>query len=179
MTGESYTSNDLSISPLGAGDLIDRAVRFYRGYFRTFIFIAAVPVIIGTVVSVGWHFAARQMFSVGSRMDPGSGFLLSFLLAGDAGHLVYRDGCDARVMGGASRNFVRHLLFGEAISFGSTYRNTWSRLGSLILASSIISIILGMVGIIVFYIGMIAAGNRHNARRIGGMSASRCLCLLI
>jgi hypothetical protein len=153
------TSADLSVSPLGAGDLVDRAVRFYRGYFRTFIFIAAVPVIIGTVVSVGWHFAARQMFSVGSRIDPSAQvFYYLFIWLGTLVIWFTETVATLVVMGGASRNFVRHLLFGEAISFGSTYRNTWSRLGGLIVASSIITIILGVVGIIVFYIGMIAAG---------------------
>ena len=29
------------------------------------------------------------------------------------------------VMGGASRNFVRHILFGEPMKFSETYRNTW------------------------------------------------------
>jgi len=38
--------------PLGAGDLIDRAMRFYRQNFWTFIWIAAPPIIIRTLISV-------------------------------------------------------------------------------------------------------------------------------
>ena len=37
-------SNDLALAPLGAGDLIDRAVRLYRRHFLTLIRIAAPPV---------------------------------------------------------------------------------------------------------------------------------------
>ena len=58
--------SNLAVVPLGAGDLIDRAVRFYRKYFWTFIFIASPPVLVGTIVSVGWTFAGRQIFSIGA-----------------------------------------------------------------------------------------------------------------
>jgi hypothetical protein len=148
----------LSVAPLAAGDLIDRAVRFYRAYFKTFLFIAAVPVIIGTVVSVAWHYAAREIFTVGSRISPAEQvFYYLFLWLGTIVIWFTETVATLAVMGGSSRNFVRHLLFAETISFRSTYRNTWSRLGGLILASSIITVVLGVVGIIVFYIGSIAA----------------------
>ena len=35
--------NELALAPLGAGDLIDRAVRMYRRHFLTLIRIAAPP----------------------------------------------------------------------------------------------------------------------------------------
>src|SRR6185436_3871281 len=57
--------------------------------------------------------------------------------------------------GGASRNFVRHLLFGEPLTFRETYANTWRRLGGLLVASSIIAILLGTVGFVVLYIGIL------------------------
>src|SRR5689334_9136238 len=153
------TSNAVfSVTPLGAGDLIDRAVRFYRSYFKTFLFIAAVPVIIGTVVSVAWHYAAREIFTVGSRISPAEQvFYYLFLWLGTIVIWFTETVATLAVMGGSSRNFVRHLLFAETISFRSTYRNTWSRFGGLILASSIITVVLNIVGIIVFYIGSIAA----------------------
>ena len=144
--------------PLGAGDLIDRAVRFYRAHFRIFVFIAAVPVILGTIVSLVWHYAAREMFSVGSRIAPAEQFFYYlFLWLGSIVIWFTESVATLAVMGGASRNFVRHLLFNEAISFRSTYRNTWSRLAGLIAASAIICFVLGIVGVIVFYIGTIAA----------------------
>ncbi|MBK8304411.1 MAG: hypothetical protein IPK98_13785 [Chloracidobacterium sp.] len=62
------------------------------------------------------------------------------------------------VMGGASRNFVRHLLFGEAITFRETYANVWKRLGGLVVASSLITVILGTLGIAIFYFGMTVGG---------------------
>ena len=147
----------LPIPPLGAGDLIDRAVRFYRGNFKTFLFIAAPPVILGTIVSVAWSTAARELFSVGPHVDPMAwGFYYVFLWIGSLVILSTELVSTLAVMGGASRNFVRHLLFGEEISFWATYRNTWGRLGGLVAASSMITFILGTVALIVFYIALIS-----------------------
>ncbi len=39
-------NDQLSLAPLGAGDLIDRAVRMYRHHFFTLIRIAAPPVLV-------------------------------------------------------------------------------------------------------------------------------------
>ena len=158
MSSQFLRDPTLAVTALGAGDLIDRAVRFYRAYFKTFIFIAAVPANIGTVVSVGWHYAARQLFSVGARIDPVEQvFYYLFVWLGTIVIWLSETVATLVVMGGSSRNFVRHLLFGETISFRSTYQNTWSRLGGLLLASSVITVVLGVVGVIVFYIGTIAA----------------------
>lgn len=141
--------------PLGAGDLIDRAVRFYRKNFWTFILIAAPPVVIGTVISVGWTFLSRFLFGVGSQSDPFemTGYLVSVWL-GTMLIWFTETVATLSVMGGASRNFVRHLLFGEPITFKETYRNTWTRLAGLIVASSVLTILLGVVGFFIFYFGL-------------------------
>jgi hypothetical protein len=155
-SSENLNSANLALTPLGPGDLIDRAVRFYRRNFWTFVFIAAPPVITGTIISVGWTFLARSLFSrsaSSNAIDLSLYYLFVWL-----GALVIwftETVATLSVMGGASRNFVRHLLFNEPITFRSTYANTWNRLGSLLVASSMIAILLGIVGIIVFYIGFI------------------------
>src|SRR5437879_13532212 len=45
------TQGQLALAPLGAGDLIDRAVRLYRRHFLTLIRIAAPPVLVS---ALGW-----------------------------------------------------------------------------------------------------------------------------
>lgn len=144
--------SNLAVVPLGAGDLIDRAVRFYRKYFWTFIFIASPPVLVGTIVSVGWTFAGRQIFSIGAdRYSVEATFYYIFLWFGSVVIWLTETVATLVVMGGASRNFVRHLLFGEAITFRETYRNSAKRLGGLIFASSLITVLLGSVGMAIFY----------------------------
>ena len=53
------SANDLHLVPLGAGDLIDRAVRLYRRHLITLMRIAAPPVV---VTAIGW-----VMWTVGTR----------------------------------------------------------------------------------------------------------------
>lgn len=146
----------LSLVPLGAGDLIDRAVRFYRKNFVTFFLIASPPVVIGTLISVSWTLAGRQIFNLtGDKNSPEAAFY--FIFVGFGSILIWLAETIATliVMGGASRNFVRHLLYGEAISFRDTYRYAQQRLAGLFAASTMIAASLGFFGLITFYFGAI------------------------
>ena len=145
----------LTVSPLGAGDLIDRAVRFYRNNFWTFVLIAAPPVVIGTLISVSWMIVGREVFSVQSSQDPLEySFYYVFLWLGNIIIWLVEIVAALVVMGGASRSFVRHLLYGEPITFKEVYKNTWKRLAGLISASSIIVILLSFTGLSIFYFGL-------------------------
>lgn len=151
-------SSNLSIAPLGAGDLIDRAVRLYRKHFWTFVLIAAPPVVAGTIFSIGWTMLGRALFFAGAAYDPAEMFSFQ-LFMWFGGMIIWLTETVAvlTVMGGASRNFIRHLLFDEPISFAETYRNTRKRVFSLIAASLTISIVLGIFGLFIFYFGLIIA----------------------
>ena len=152
----SETPSALSIKPLGPGDLVDRAVRFYRKFFWTFVLIASPPVLIGTTISVGWSLLGRELFNVG--VDRYSAEYTGYLLfTWFGGIIIWLSESIATlvVMGGASRNFVRHLLFGEPITFRETYKNVWSRLGALIVAATMMTIVLGTLGFMLFYFGFL------------------------
>lgn len=155
------TSEDLGLAlvPLGAGDLIDRAVRFYRRNFWTFVLIAAPPVVAGTVISVGWTFLSRWLFARSSSYDPLEtvGYYL-FVYLGALVIWFIESVATLSVMGGASRNFVRHLLFGEPVTFRETYRSVKSRFWAILVASSLIISVLGIIGAIIFYFGLIIGG---------------------
>jgi hypothetical protein len=144
---------------LGAGDLIDRAVRFYRRNFWTFVFIASPPVVAGTIISVAWTFVARSLFP-GAGAANGLDVTLYYMFVWFGAIVIWFTETVATlsVMGGASRNFVRHLLFNEPLTFRETYANTWKRLGGLLLASSIIAVLLGAVGFVVLYLGLLVGG---------------------
>ncbi len=156
MENNTLSNSQLSLTPLGAGDLIDRAVRFYRKNFWTFILIAAPPIVIGTIFSVGWTILGREIFSPdNSRDEFEKGFYLLYMWLGSLFILVTESVAMLVVMGGASRNFVRHLLFGEPITFKETYRNTWKRLGGLIVASLMLTILLGVAGYFILSVGFV------------------------
>lgn len=138
--------------------MIDRAVRFYRKNFWTFVWIAAPPIITGTIISVGWTILGRNLFTVDMVNNPTETSLYYVFLWFGALIIWFVEGvATLTVMGGASRNFVRHLLFGEPITFRETYRNVKSRILGLIVASSIITVLLGVIGYILFLIGFLIA----------------------
>ncbi len=158
MTGEGINNSQLSLTPLGAGDLIDRAVRFYRKNFWTFIWIAAPPVLVGTLISVAWTMLARGLFNVDMVNRPGeTTFYYLFLGFGTIFIWFFEAVATFTVMGGASRNFVRHLLFNEPITFQETYRNVKSRIFGLLTASTFMALVLGFIGFVVFIIGYVVA----------------------
>lgn len=147
------------IIPLGPGDLIDRAVRFYRGNFWVFILMAAPPVTVGTAVSVGWTFLSRTLFPSTGSTDPFDNLaLILFGWTGTLFILFAQTVAILTVMGGASRNFVRHILFGEPITVRATYRNLKDRFWALVAASLIITTLIVMVGGAILYFGMIIGG---------------------
>jgi hypothetical protein len=138
--------------------LIDRAVRFYRRFFWTFVLIASPPVIVGTIVSVGWTAFGRQVFAAGPADEVETFFYYAFVWIGNLVIWLAETVATLIVMGGASRNFVRHLLFGEAITFRETYRNVAKRVGGLTVASVLITSVLTMLGLVLFYLGLIIIG---------------------
>src|SRR5688572_12841121 len=137
------SANDLHIVPLGAGDLIDRAVRLYRRHLFVLIRIAAPPVFVSAAGSVMFSIAWRGLFATSSGSELGLYVLLAFagltLLVG--GYLF-----SLIVMGGASRNLVTHLLWNEPVLARTTYAAVRSRFWSLLGASIIIMLWLSVAG---------------------------------
>src|SRR6266700_6566814 len=100
-------ANQLSLAPLGAGDLIDRAVRLYRRHLWTLMRIAAPPVIVAAIGGILWTIAWRGMLSA-----PDNSRLALYLLLIGISCLLIAGGqiFNLLVMGGATRNLVAHLL---------------------------------------------------------------------
>lgn len=152
-------ANQLPLAPLGAGDLIDRAVRLYRRHFFTLIGITAPPVIVSTIGSVLWTISWRALTATGSETSLAIYVLMlvagiALFLIGTLLHLI--------VMGGATRNLVTHLLWNEPVSARTTYRNVRARFGGLLVASLLVgiwvalSLLIAFIGwAIVFYLIML------------------------
>lgn len=145
----------LALVPLGAGDLIDRAIRFYRNNFWTFVWIASPPIIVGIFITVSWTLIGRRLFTSDSSGTFDSYLFSSFFTwFGNLIIWLIESVATLIVMGGASRNFVRHLLFGEPVTVRETYANVWARIGGLFAASTLMIILLSTIGGIIFYVGL-------------------------
>jgi hypothetical protein len=145
---DSSTANHLPLEPLGAGDLVDRAIRLYRRHFSTLIRIAAPPVVIYSfgwvLVGISWRdlWVTSESSSLGLYML----ILLAGFMLGVGGSLFMMI-----VMGGAARNLVSHLLWNEPVSVKTTYVNVKSRFWSLLGATILVGIILVIVFFVIFY----------------------------
>jgi hypothetical protein len=144
--------SELSLAPLGAGDLIDRAVRLYRRHFLTLIRIAAPPVLVSAAGSTFTTIAFREIGATpsGSRLA-----LYVLMLLGGGLVIICGSLFSLVVMGGATRNLVAHLLFDEPVSFRSTYRAVKSRFWGLLWASILVGAWLAFaswLAIMAFYL---------------------------
>src|SRR3989442_9484051 len=137
------SATDLSLAPLGAGDLIDRAVRLYRQHFLTLIRIAAPPVLVSAIGSTITTITFREFTATSSEVR-----LALFVLLWLAGVAII--GCGSLfsiiVMGGATRNLVAHLLWNEPVSRRTTYRAVKSRFWGLLAGSLLMASWLGLAG---------------------------------
>ncbi len=157
MNRSDASNSQLALTPLGAGDLIDRSVRFYRKNFWTFILIASPPIVMGAIFLICWMILAKNLFSVSAANPTEATFYQFFLSLGSFFIWFIQLIAVFVVMGGASRNFVRHLLFGEPITFRETYKNVKSRFWGLTGTSTLLVFLLGFFGLIIFYIAIIVA----------------------
>lgn len=130
-------ANQLALAPLGAGDLIDRAVRLYRRHFLTLIRIAAPPVLLSALGSTLTTIAFRAIGATPSAMRL---FLYILVLMGGGLVIVAGSLFSLIVMGGAARNLVAHLLWDEPVSFRSTYAAVKSRFWGLLGASVLVAL---------------------------------------
>jgi hypothetical protein len=152
------SANDLHLVPLGAGDLIDRAVRLYRRHLFTLMRIAAPPVVVTAIGWVLWTIGTREVVSTPSTAGLVFYVLLiigaAFLIIG--GHIF-----SLIVMGGASRNLVTHLLWNEPVLVRTTYAAVRSRFWSLLGATILVvmwlslSVLVGFFGayVVILFLG--------------------------
>lgn len=134
-------ASQLPLAPLGAGDLIDRAVRLYRRHLFTLIRIAAPPVILSAIGWIMFGIARRAVF-----VTPSGAMLLFYVFLGVVGVIIILAGYifSLIVMGGATRNLVKHLLWNEPVSMRDTYDAVRSRFWGLLGATLIMVVWVGI-----------------------------------
>jgi hypothetical protein len=129
--------NQLPLAPLGAGDLIDRAVRLYRRHLFVLIRTAAPPVFIAAAGWIVFSLTVQRLF-----LSPDMTDLLVFILLSAVSLFVTVGGYlfTLVVMGGATRTLVAHLLRNEPVTARATYAAVRARFWGLVGASFIVLI---------------------------------------
>jgi hypothetical protein len=127
----------LPLAPLGAGDLIDRAVRLYRRHLFVLIRTAAPPIII---VAAGWILFSISFRQITTATAPDVLFLYFLLWFASIGIMLVGYLSTLLVMGGATRTLVAHLLRNDPVTASATYRAVKNRFWGLLGASIIVFI---------------------------------------
>ena len=140
-------NSDLALAPLGAGDLIDRAVRLYRRHFLTLINIAAPPVLVSALGSTISTIAWRELTATASDLN-----MAMYVLPWLGGIVIIICGAlfSIIVMGGATRTLVAHLLWNEPVTVRATYRAVKSRFWGLLGASVLVALWLAFAALLGF-----------------------------
>ncbi len=131
----SLSASQLPLAPLGAGDLIDRAVRLYRRHLFVLIRTAAPPVIIAAAGWIVFSLTFKQIFLTddASEMALYVGVSLAALGVMFGGYLF-----TLVVMGGATRTLVAHLLRNDPVTARATYSAVRARFWGLVGASIVV-----------------------------------------
>ena len=162
----SLAINQLQLAPLGAGDLIDRTVRLYRRHFAALVRASVPPVIVSAVGSVLWAVSTRAF----GLTDDG-GRLAAYISLALVGLALQFVGLISQliVMGGATRNLVTHLLWGEQVTARLIYRSVRARFWGLLAATLAIVFWVNVAGglalagwfavVMLLFVGVALAGS--------------------
>lgn len=148
-TGSLNAFEQFSLTPLTAGDIIDRAVRLYRQHFLVFLRIVLAPSLIAYAGGILWALGARN-FSV----EYGDQRVLLTLVLMGGGGLLWLAGKALFLMllGGASRGLVWHFFDGTQLSARAAFAAVRERWVSLLGATVLVSVMLLMMLMIAYMV---------------------------
>jgi hypothetical protein len=131
-----------SLTPLTAGDIIDRAIRLYRQHFLVFLRIVLVPSLIAYAGGILWALGLRNFsFERGDQR-----LLLTVGMMATGGLLwIVGKALFLMLLGGASRGLVWHFFNGTPLSARAAFQAVRERWASLLSATLLISFLLLVV----------------------------------
>ncbi len=147
--------DSFTLSPMSAGDIIDRAVRLYKRNFFVLLRIVLAPSLVAyagaIILSIGWRNFTMM------RGDSRVALTTLMVIVGGLLWLVGEAAFYA-ALGGSSRALVAHLAEGKPIRAREVYESVRERIWSLIGATLMIGLmILAVSWLVLLVIFIIAA----------------------
>jgi hypothetical protein len=141
--------DSFTLTPMSAGDIIDRAVRLYRHNFLVLLRIVLGPSIVA--------FAGVILYTIGFRnislvrgdarlVATGSMIAVGLLL------MIIGKAAFYAVLGGASRSLVHHFFDGTPLRARDVYQAVRERLWSLIGATLLLALLVSLIAGVIFFI---------------------------
>ncbi|HMV49670.1 MAG TPA: hypothetical protein PKD31_18060, partial [Blastocatellia bacterium] len=141
--------DSFTLTPMSAGDIIDRAARLYRRNFLAFLRIVFGPSLVAYLGTM-MYYAGIRNFST-SR---GDGRVLGSIALIVAGFGIWIAGKAAfyALLGGTSRSLVDHFFEGKPILARDAYRAVRQRFWSLIGAMLMVAVLLMGAGTVIYFV---------------------------
>jgi hypothetical protein len=146
---ESFT-----LSPMSAGDIIDRAVRLYKRNFLAFVRIVLAPSLTAYVGRILFYSGLNNFSLV--RGDARVALTSLMIFGGGVLWLVGETAFYA-VLGGSSRSLIAHFFEGKPILARDVYRSVRERIWSLI--GSVLTITIMVIAVswmMILFLGIFA-----------------------
>lgn len=146
--------DSLSLTPMSAGDIIDRAVRLYRRNFLSLLRIVLGPSLVAYLGTVLYYVGLRNF-----SLERGNSRVVISVILIISGFTIWILGKAAfyAVLGGASRSLVDHFFEGKPILARDAYRAVRERFWSLLGALFMIALLLMGAGAIIYFLVAIMA----------------------
>ncbi|QQS45017.1 MAG: hypothetical protein IPM66_13675 [Acidobacteriota bacterium] len=145
--------DSFTLTPLSAGDIIDRAVRIYRRNFPALLRIVLAPSLIAYAGGIMYYIGIRN-FSL-SRGDTRVLLTASLIMFGGMLWLVGKVAFYA-MLGGASKSLIYLFFDGTPLQARDVYRTVRKKFGGLITATILVAVIVVGVGFLI-YMGVLLA----------------------
>ncbi|MBK7598537.1 MAG: hypothetical protein IPJ07_08450 [Acidobacteria bacterium] len=161
--------NDLesiTLAPMSAGDIIDRAIRLYRQNFIALLRIVLPPSLLAYSGVIIYYLGVRNF-----TFDRGDARIALTALLVFAGGILWFLGKAAfyAVLGAASKTLVNHFFDGTPIRAIDVYRGLRERFWSLVGAGVLVfMLVIGVVMLIYFLVVILVLIFTFAATQIGG-----------
>jgi hypothetical protein len=148
------------LRPLEIGDVLDGTFQIYKRQFVTFITVMGLVIVPTSVLSVIAGIAAGVGGSMAEELSSGLAAGLGITAVALIIVLAIVASLAQVVAGGAATLIASSAILGQPITIGDAYRQSFSKLGSLLLASLVVSIplmllVVTCIGIpVAVYIGL-------------------------
>src|SRR5262245_34415011 len=131
--------DSFTLSPMSAGDIIDRAVRLYKRNFLTLIRIVLAPSLIAYLGAIIFSIGLRNFSLI--RGEARVAITIAMIICGSLLWMVGEAAFYA-VLGGSSRALVAHFFDGKPILAREVYSSVRERIWSLVGATLMIGLMV-------------------------------------
>jgi hypothetical protein len=161
----------IGIHPMGIGEILDRSFRLLRQHFLLFFFILLIPQGIFFLFKKTSHMFLGVDVQQGMTASVGMGLIVSVILVVLVMMIIQFWAQGALV------HAVSETYLGHKTSVGASYGAMRSRLGRLLGTMIIMGILLGLLAVVLIFLGGMLIGGISSAGGLVGLAGFVVVCI--